>query len=86
MAWNRRVLLLSSFFRLVAARETTPAFDAARVAKYDQIILANIRDFLAHLQGTFAATGQPTYLWFYRPPAINVEEAATGVHGYCAYA
>lgn len=79
---NRRVLLISSFFRLVAAHETGPAFDAARVAKYDAIIKANINDFLNNLKGTFAATGQPTYLWYYRPAKVNVEEAM-GVHGYC---
>ncbi|KAK4701270.1 hypothetical protein P7C70_g4964, partial [Phenoliferia sp. Uapishka_3] len=78
---NRRILLLSGFFRLVAAHETTPAFDASRVAKYDAIILANINDFLGGLKSTFASTGQSTYLWYYRKTNTNVEEVM-GVHGY----
>ena len=95
LAWNRRILLLSAFFRLAAAhevwtaprspflstnfvRKTVPAYNVTRVAQYDAIIKANINDFLHSLVGTFAATGQPTYLWYYRTPSTPslTEEAS----------
>lgn len=82
MPFNRRSLVMHGLAKLATVHTLSPVVDKARADKYNGLLDANTRDFVAALYPA-TSRGYPTYTWYYAntPPAGTVE-MVRGMHGY----